>query len=276
MPLLLVGLGPHLQQCACPLLELEVLLLNVVLKVYDYMCALIQHLASDVLLLAEVVPPVLGLAEAAVCDLQLAVLVRRWKCTTAKDVVHMPHLLIVLLKRAQVQTMLGDGPCGVGLQVEHVLYLLGQRGHVDVEVRALRVGHGLKTLLPRGILLVRNREERDWHHGGVGEAALTHEGECDLCCLLDDLIQLDADDVCHPQLRRVEGYHHGDLKPILTVDYRHATTVDRNIPVVAELEECVVPHSREPRAMLAHGIKAPFLSNRDVGALIHVQLKTQQ
>jgi hypothetical protein len=32
----------------CPLLELEVLLLNVVLKVYDHVHTLVQHLASSV------------------------------------------------------------------------------------------------------------------------------------------------------------------------------------------------------------------------------------
>jgi hypothetical protein len=34
----------------------------------------------------------------------------------------MPQILSVLLKRAQVQTLLGDGPGGVGLQVEHLLH----------------------------------------------------------------------------------------------------------------------------------------------------------
>jgi hypothetical protein len=55
----------------CPLLELKVLLL----EVYDRVCALVQHLASGVQLLAEVVPPVLSLAEAVVRDLKLTVLV---------------------------------------------------------------------------------------------------------------------------------------------------------------------------------------------------------
>jgi hypothetical protein len=55
----------------CPLLELEVLLL----EVYDCVCALTQHLMSDIELLAEVVPPVLSLAEAAVHDLQHAVVI---------------------------------------------------------------------------------------------------------------------------------------------------------------------------------------------------------
>jgi hypothetical protein len=164
----------------------------------------------------------------------------------------------MLLKRAQVQTLLHDGPGGAGLQVKHVLRVLSQRSHADVEVRALRVGHGLKTLLPHKILLVTNRKERDWHRSGVSEMALTQGGECDLCCLLDGLIQLDPDDDCHPRLHQVEGYHHVDLAPVL-----------------AELVECVVQHSRKPRAMMARGAKAPILGDGDVGVVVHVHLKTQ-
>jgi hypothetical protein len=168
-----------------------------------------------------------------------------------------------------VQTLLDDGPGSTGLQVKHVLHVSGQRNHADEEVRALGVGHGLKTLLPHWILLVMNRKERDWHHGGVGEAALTQGGECDLCH------QLDPNDGCHPRLRQVEGYHHIDLALVLAMGHRHVTAVDRSVPVVAELEECVVQHSREPRAMLACGAKAPILSDGDVGVVAHVHLKTQ-
>jgi hypothetical protein len=78
-----------------------------------------------------------------------------------EDGVLTPQLLGVLLKRAQVQTLLGDSPGGVGLQVEHVMHVLGQRSHTDVEVSALIVGHSLKMLLPHGILLVTNQEECD-------------------------------------------------------------------------------------------------------------------
>jgi hypothetical protein len=60
----------------------------------------------------------------------------------------------MLLKRAQVQMLLGDIPGGVGLHVEHVLRVLDQCSHDGVEVRALGVGHGLNTLLPHRILLV--------------------------------------------------------------------------------------------------------------------------
>jgi hypothetical protein len=181
----------------------------------------------------------------------------------------------VLLKRARVKKLPNDGPASAGLQVKHVLCIPSQCSHASVEVRALGVGHGLKTLLPHRILLVTDRKDHDWHRGGVGEAALTQGGECDLCPLLDGLIQLDPDDGCHPQLRRVEGYHHVDLTLVLAMGHRHATVVDRSVPVVAELVECVVQHSWEPRAMLAHGAKAPILSDGDVGVVFHVHLKTQ-
>jgi hypothetical protein len=144
-----------------------------------------------------------------------------------------------------------------------------------LEERPLRVGHGLKALLPHRILLVTDWKERDWHRGGVGEAGLTQGGECDLCRLLNGLIQLDPDDSCHRQLRQVEGYHHVNLALVLAMGHRHVATVDRSVPIVAELAECVVQHSRKPRAMLARGAKAPILSDGDVGVVVHVHLKTQ-
>jgi hypothetical protein len=173
-----------------------------------------------------------------------------------------------------VQTLLDDSPGGASLQVKYVLRVPSQHNHACVEVRTLGVGHSLKTLLPHRILLVTNQRERDWHHDGVGDAALTQGGECDLCRLLDGLIQLDPDNGCHPWPRWVEGYHHVDLALVLAMGYRHAIAVDRNVPVVAELAECVVQHSREPRVMLARGAKAHILSDGDVGAVVHAYLKT--
>jgi hypothetical protein len=161
-----------------------------------------------------------------------------------------------------------DGPASAGLQVKHVLRVPSQCSHASVEVGPLRVGHGLKALLPHRILLVADRKERDWHRGGVGEAGLTQGGECDLCCLLDGLIQLDPDDSCHPWLHWVEGYHHVDLTLVLAMGHRHAAAVDRSVPVIAELAECVVQYSRKPRAMLARGAKAPIRSNGDVGVVV--------
>jgi hypothetical protein len=57
--------------------------------------------------------------------------------------------------------------------------------------------------------------------------------------------------------------------------HRHMTAVDRNVPVVAELEEYVVQHSWELRVMLAHGTMAPILSDGYVGVVFYVHLKTQ-
>jgi hypothetical protein len=42
-----------------------------------------------------------------------------------------------------------------------VLHVPGQRSHANVEVRALGVGLGLKTLIPHMILLVTDRKEHD-------------------------------------------------------------------------------------------------------------------
>jgi hypothetical protein len=68
----------------------------VVLEVYDHMRALVQHLASGVQLLAEVVSPVLSLTEVVVRDLKLTVLVLRWRCTTTEDGIWTPQLHDVL------------------------------------------------------------------------------------------------------------------------------------------------------------------------------------
>jgi hypothetical protein len=68
-----------------------------------------------------------------------------------EDGVHTSQLLDVLLKRAQVQTLLDDGPSGAGLEVKHVLHVLDQRSYAGVEVRALGVRHGLKTEGPKKV-----------------------------------------------------------------------------------------------------------------------------
>jgi hypothetical protein len=53
-----------------------------------------------------------------------------------------------LLIRCQTCTLLPGCPGVVVLEVEQVLHVLGQRSHLGMEVRALEVGHDLKTLLP--------------------------------------------------------------------------------------------------------------------------------
>jgi hypothetical protein len=85
------------------------------------------------------------------------------------------------------------------------------------------------------------------------EATLTQGGECDLCRLLDGLIQLDPDDDCHPWLHQVEGYHQVDLALVLAMGHRHATVIDRSVPVVAELAEYVVPQMLPSSAMVTCG-----------------------
>jgi hypothetical protein len=57
-----------------------------------------------------------------------------------------------------------------------------------VDVWALRVGYGLKVLLPHGVSLIGSREESEWHRGGVGEVAPTQGSEGDLCHVLDGVI----------------------------------------------------------------------------------------
>jgi hypothetical protein len=52
-------------------------------------------------------------------------------------------------------------PGGIVLKVEQVLRVPSQQSNPGVDVRALEVGHGLKTLLPYGVLLILNREKRD-------------------------------------------------------------------------------------------------------------------
>jgi hypothetical protein len=66
-----------------------------------------------------------------------------------------------LLVLHHTRTLLHACPGGVVLKVEQVLCVPSQRSHPGVEVRALEVGHGLKTLLPHGVLLIQNWEKRD-------------------------------------------------------------------------------------------------------------------
>jgi hypothetical protein len=60
-------------------------------------------------------PSMLGLAEAAIRDLKLPVLVRGWRRTTAEEGICTPQLLDVLLQRARVQMLAHGSPAGAGL-----------------------------------------------------------------------------------------------------------------------------------------------------------------
>jgi hypothetical protein len=66
-----------------------------------------------------------------------------------------------LLICRQTCTLLYAFPGGVVLEVEQVLLIPGQRSHPSMEMRALKVGHGLEALLPYGVLLIPNWEKCD-------------------------------------------------------------------------------------------------------------------
>jgi hypothetical protein len=88
-----------------------------------------------------------------------------------------------------------------------------------VEVRALEVGHGLKALLPYGILLILNREKRDRQCCCSGEAVLTQGVECVVRHHLDAGVWLAADDGPQARLRGVEGYHHANLATVQVMGF---------------------------------------------------------
>jgi hypothetical protein len=110
-----------------------------------------------------------------------------------------------------MRTLLPSCPDSVVLEVKHVLHVLGQRNQPGVEVRALEVRHGLKTLLPYGVLLILNREKRDRQCCSSGEVILTQGGESHVRHHLNAGVGLTADDGPRPQLHGVKGYHHTDL-----------------------------------------------------------------
>jgi hypothetical protein len=97
------------------------------------------------------------------------------------------------------------------LQVEQVLRVLGHRSHASIEVRALEVRHGMKSLLSNGIFQIPNWEKRNRHHSGSGEADPTLGGECDMHCLPDSGVSLAVGDGSCPRIHRVVGYHHAGL-----------------------------------------------------------------
>jgi hypothetical protein len=52
-----------------------------------------------------------------------------------------------------------------------------------------------------------------------------------------------------------------------------SATVDRSVPVIAKIDECVVLHSQEPWAMLACGTQCAILGEVEVGVIIQLHLK---
>jgi hypothetical protein len=129
---------------------------------------------------------------------------------------------------------------GVLLDDEQVLCIPSQRSHLGMEVRALEVGHGLKVLLPYGVLLIPNREKRDRQCCCSGKAVLAQGGDGDVWHHLNAGVGLTTDDGPRPLLHRIEGYHHANLAPIQVVDRGQSTTVDRSVSIVAKTDECIV------------------------------------
>jgi hypothetical protein len=129
---------------------------------------------------------------------------------------------------------------GVVLEVEQVLGVLGQRSHPGVEVRALEVGHGLKMLLPYGVLLILNQEKCDRQCCSSGEAVLAQGGESHVRHQLNAGVGLTINDGPKSWLRGVEGYCHADLALVHAMGRGQLATVDRSVPAVAKMNECVV------------------------------------
>jgi hypothetical protein len=103
-----------------------------------------------------------------------------------------------------------------------------------------------KTLLPYGVLLILNRKKRDRQCCSSGKVVLTQGGEGDVCHQLNTGVGLAANDGPRPRLCGVKGCRHANLTLVRAVGRRQSAMVDRSIPVVAKMDECIVSHSREP------------------------------
>jgi hypothetical protein len=162
------------------------------------------------------------------------------------------------------------------LKVEQVLRVPGQQSHPGVEVRALEVEHGRKMLLPYRVLLIPDREKRDRQCGSSSEVVLAQRDESNVRHHLNASVGLAVNDGPQPWLHRVEGYHHANLAPVQVMDPGQSATVDRSVPVVAQTDECIVKHSREPWATLAHGTQSPIIGEVEVGVIVQLHLKRRQ
>jgi hypothetical protein len=63
-----------------------------------------------------------------------------------------------------------------------------------MKVRALEVGHGLKAMLPYGILLILNQEKRDRQFDYSCEAVPTQGGEGDVRYHINTSVRVAAND----------------------------------------------------------------------------------
>jgi hypothetical protein len=139
-------------------------------------------------------------------------------CTAVEDGILMPQPLNLtgggsgtLLVCHETRMLLHACPGGVALKVEQVLHVPGERSHPGVEVRALDVGHGLKTLLPYGVLLILNWENSDRQCYSSSEAAVGQGGESHVRHQVNAGVGLPADEGLRPRLHGVKGYRHTDL-----------------------------------------------------------------
>jgi hypothetical protein len=139
-----------------------------------------------------------------------------------------------------MHTLLYDCLGGVVLEVEQVLHIPGQRSHPSMHVRALEVGHSLKTLLPYEVLLISNREKHDRQCCSSSETVLAQGGESNVRHHLNVSVGLAANDRPRPRLCGVEGYRHADLTPIQSVGHGQPATVDQSVPIVAKMDECII------------------------------------
>jgi hypothetical protein len=137
------------------------------------------------------------------------------------------------------------------LKVEQVMRVPGQQSHPGVEVRALEVGHDLKTLLPYGVLLMLNQEKRDRQCYSSGEAVLTQGGESHVRHQLNVGVRLATDDEPQPRLRGVKGYHHADLALVHAMGRGQSAMADQSVIGSATVAVRRSSH-KEARAMCAN------------------------
>jgi hypothetical protein len=71
----------------------------------------------------------------------------------------------------------------------------------------------------------------------------------------------------------VKWYRHANLAPVQVVNPGQSIMVDRSVPVITKADEWVIHHSREPRAMQAHGTQSPILSEVKVRVIVWLHLK---
>jgi hypothetical protein len=71
----------------------------------------------------------------------------------------------------------------------------------------------------------------------------------------------------------VKGYHHTNLLSVQVVNPVQPRMVYQSVPVVTKVDECVLQHSREPRAIQACGTQSPILGEVKVREIIQLHLK---